>query len=395
MTRTAPSKHSWIDSDVRNWRNNYDGDQNTMGCSAAPMSRLADSINRCLGRYPQPWAMMAWPITANAVVAAENTGSAPFVNFGHRDWVPNARSATVRVAHLERGVNSDHGNSFLTMGENAGANTGWETGWANNLVPKTCEGIGLDFFQLHRGDATNAWAAHGLNTYGGYTPLDICIQDYELHVLDANVAVHDSVEPKRATHNRDILDNLAESIRDTFHDLRRYNQGLQACWMGYGQANAWQYPQTTNAAAIVVTCNATGASGAVNLINSAWNVRNADSPGIDCKAYRCGRGHTGVASGTVIPCTIRVLAELNTAGPAENAHINVHGPVDNVSVEIPSNIGATTYLDWYEVNTGLNTMLDPTNVSNGVNKLDFFGSVANTGTDVLIVRSLLVISDYN
>ena len=100
--------HSWlnVDPSCGNWRNNYDGDQQEMVNRAGPMRQLAESINRCLGRYPMTWAAMAWPITANGAVAGEQNGSAPLANFGRFDLVPNHHEATVRVSTLTSGTNS-------------------------------------------------------------------------------------------------------------------------------------------------------------------------------------------------------------------------------------------------------------------------------------------------
>ena len=50
---------------------------------------------------------------------------------------------------------------------------------------------------------------------------------------------------------------------------------------------------------------------------------------------------------------------------------------------------------WYDANVGVNTVWDPTNCDNGVNKIDLFGRVANTGTDKLYVRAFVVHSDFN
>lgn len=382
--RPTSEKHAWLDIDgeVRNWRNSYDGSQSAMGCRANPVRQIAEAVNRCLGRYPMPWAQMSWPITSNGASACEENGSNPFVNFGRWDYTRNARSASVRVMTLKRSTNAEQ-NSFLEMSHNASEATPIHTDWTND--PRTCADTWCDSFRIDRGAEQNGFVGYGMNTYGGYRALDIVVQDTELAWIDANADVWDSVDPSKATSGREILADLMGNMRAAFHRARMGNHGFQASWMGYGQENAWQDPPQTNECAIVATSNVF-----VNLINQSWTTRNSESPGIECVAYRRGRGHQSVAAGTVIPVSCSFLAESNAAAPAGNAVINVHGAVDTAAVNIPANV-----LQWYTVNVSLNTALDPINAENGVNKLDVYGKVANSGTDTLRVRGVIVHSWTN
>lgn len=391
----CPEAHAWLDvaDTSRNFQLDYDGSPTPMLCKADPLRRLADAVNRCLGRYPAPRMMMAWPYKSPTLAGCETNGSAPLINWATPDYIRNARSGQVRIVSALRSDNAaniDHGGSYACMGHNFAENTPVTTAWAPDLVTNYPRHTTDHIIYTHRGAESNSVREYSLNTYGGYQVLDILHLDDEKASIVTNAAVWDYCTPAAAATGKEILADLAEQIRSTFHRLRAGTKMFQTSWLSYCNSNALQYPTETDERGIVVTSNT-----AVNLINQSWTLRNSDSPGVECHGHYSGRGHTGVASGTVVPCTVRILAEYNTAGPPGNASINVVGPVDWNWVNVLSNTGATSGRAYYAVNVALNTLLDPRNVVNGVNKLDLFGWVANSGTDSLIVRGIYVTSDYN
>lgn len=351
--------------------------------SANPIRKLADSINRCLGRYPMMWASMAWPIVSDTEVASENLGSAPFANFSRYDEVKNGRTATVRVSSFISGSNSGvTGESYLTI-------QGPGDGFSNAETPPTlewssnrslCEDVSYDELSIDRGAETNTWLGYQINTYGGFNPLEIVIQDDDIQVFDTNTDIHEYVESSKATTFREVTSEVPNSMRERIRSFRKTQHGHQAMWMGTYAANVPQYPQETNRSAIVTNSNTY-----VNLMNQAWTERNSESPGIECIAQYRARGAQRTPEGTTVPCTFRALVESNAAGPAGPASIEVRGPMGSASFQVPANTIAE-----YSINLGLNSAYDPINVSNGVNKLDVFGKVSNSGTDSLLLRWFVV-----
>ena len=390
-TVPCPASHAWVDVGgmVRNWTLDYDNTAKVMTARAFPMRRIAEAVNRMQGRYPAPRAMMGWPITAENAASTDTNGSAPLVNWATPDYVRNARTGQVRIATALRSDNIAQ-NCYAAMSHNTSEQTSPYTAWANAQTTNYPGDVFYQSITLSRGDETNTVKQYGLDTHGGYQVLDMIHQDTELQYLQANAAIHDHCVPSLASGGREVLSDLAEQIRLAFHRMRVYNHGFQTSWMGGSRSNALQYPVSTDAAAIIVTSNTP-----VNLINQAWSVSNSDSPGIECHARYAGRGHTGVASGTVVPCTVRISAEYNAAGVAGNAGINVVGPTGYVTIPIIANVGAASGLTYYAGNVGLNTLLDPSNAANGANKIDLFGWVSNSGTDSLIVRGIFAQTCYN
>jgi len=385
MSTTVPcsESHAWVDvsGQARNWTLNYENVAAPMMCRAFPMRQIADATNRALGRYPAPRMMMGWPLTTPTATSSDINGSAPLINWATPDYVRNARTGVVRIATALRSDNSAT-NEYAAMQHNASELTPISTAATNGgAATNYCSQMRYHAIDLSRGAESNSVREYGLSTYGGYQVLDIIHQDSELSFLPTNTASHDFCIPASASGAREVIADLAEQVRSTFHRLRTRNQGFQTSWLAQANSNAYQYPTVTATTGIVVTSNAM-----VNLMNQAWTARNADSPGIECMAHYCGRGLA-----QVIPCTVRIFAEYNAAGVAGNATVNVVGPCDYASVNIPANAG----LIYYAVNVGLNTALDPLNVVNGVNKLDIFGAVANSGTDTLTIRGVFAQSDYN
>jgi hypothetical protein len=383
MSTTVPcsESHAWIDvsGQARNWTRDNADEPAPMMCRAFPMRQVADATNRALGRYPAPRMMMGWPLTSPTTTSADINGSAPLINWATPDYVRNARTGMVRIVTSLRSDNAA-ANSYAAMQHNASESSPVSTA-ATNAASNYCFELRYDVIPLSRGAESNAVREYGLSTYGGYQVLDIIHQDDELTFLPTNTATHDFCIPASASGAREVLSDLAEQVRSSFHRLRTRNQGFQVSWLAQANSNAYQYPTVTATTGIVVTSNAM-----VNLMNQSWNARNSDSPGIECMAQYCGRGLADV-----VPCTVRIFAEYNAAAPAGNAMINVVGPCDYATVNVPANVG----LVYYAVNVGLNTTLNPLNVANGVNKVDIFGSVANSGTDTLIVRGVFAQTDYN
>lgn len=385
MSRTVPSSdsHSWmsVEGQARNWTIDISGTSRPMACRAFPMRQIAEGVNRALGRYPQPRMMMGWPLLTPTQTASDDNGSAPFINWATPDYVRNARTGVVRIATALRNDNAAQ-YSFARMAHNGSENTASITASTNTGKPTNyCYDTFFHTIALSRGAESNAVREYGLNTYGGYQVLDIIHQDEELSAIPMVASTHYYTTPASATGATEVLADLAEQIRGGFHNLRTRNQGFQTSWLAYANSNAWQYPLSTDQTGIIITSNTP-----VNLVNQSWTARNADSPGIECIAQYCGRG-----TADTVPCTVRIFAEYNAAGPAGNATINAVGGCDFATVNIPANVG----LAYYAVNVGLNTVWDPLYTTNGVNKIDIFGTVANTGTDTLVVRGVFAQTDYN
>jgi hypothetical protein len=269
---------------------------------------------------------------------------------------------------------------MASVGGSANGFIGNTSSWTN--VPRTCEGIRYDELEQNRGVESNSFLSYSINTYGGFSIVDLVAQDDELPELDTDI--HEYVDPAQAVSGGEILTTLPDAMRSSMHSMRMAQHGWQSMWLGYGQENAWQYPSTTNQCAIVTTSNTF-----VNLLNQSWNVRNADSPGIECVAYMRGRGHQNVASGTVMVCSVKALIEINS-GQNGGGVLNIQGPLASTAQTV---YGNSTQL--VELNVGLNTALTPYYTTNGVNKIDMYGRVLNSGTDSLIVRWFTVHSFTN
>lgn len=387
--------HSWVDvtGTARNWRNNYGGTPAEMTCCADTMRALAEQTNRILGRYPQPTFMMGWPAVVgdpDPSTSAETAGSDPFINWAHQDYTPNARSGEVRIVSAYRSDNTQT-NSFAWMSHNGMEQTALHQSWAEALHTNYFIDAFYETIEVSRGNATNTQRNRGLSTYGGYQVLDIVEQDSVLLALDSNAAIHESVYPNQAKQGHEVLSDIAAATRSGVHSARKYNHGVQATWAGYGTGDAWTYPAATDQHAMVCRSTAT-----VNLINQAWTVTNANSPGVTCKTLYCGRGHLSIPSGTVAPVNCHFLVEANTATAHNGCCINVRSSMgDYTVINIPSNIGAASGLGWVYGVVGVNTMWDPTNTAGSEPKVDLMSCVPNAATDTVYVRSILIASEYN
>lgn len=338
---------------ARNWRQTPEGTDVRMANRADALAAVGEATNRTLGRHPAIHFHMPQPITSVDATQADATGAVPLYRWLRPDYWANGRSYDVRFLVAPR--TSGTGNCYAEYEDGS-----YLTASVNTTVGslQLCQDVRYAQYQVDRGATTSTEYPEGINTYNGFTILDMVVQDDQLDALDSTL--HSVCDTSVAKTGNPVLAGLAEDIRSTFHDARRYNLGMAFCWAAQGVSAT---PGSTDATAIVVT-----SASLVNIIDQSVTTRDENTPGIMCPAYLKGRGVN-----TTVRVDVRVYAESST-----DAIVRFTGPNGYAEVQVSGG------LDWYAGETQhidlSSDSNDLTDVTTARNKIDIMASVTAGGT---------------
>lgn len=351
-----------LSSQCRNWRQDKAGTQRRMGNRATAIGSCRWAINHLA-------ALQARTIFAQAQTKAhaENEGCSTLYQWRQYYLATNAKQRVIRMVILPR-VNAGSGAGQATTSGGAASATNStlvsSVSWPENL--SYAEMIDPeDAADLDASDET-------LSTTNGYTICDVVVQDRELDELDTDVDA--CVRSYLATAGEDLLADQFEACRGAFHDIRSRNMGMEIFWAAANTPSGYA-DWTTLAGEGDHRGMRVESLTYVNLLDQSHATRTADSPGINCPAYRCGIGPDAYVW---MRCSALGLAE------AAGCYVKFEGPTSPASpnyceLEIPT---GTPNWSADEVAIVLNTEAADDDVTTARNKVDVFGKTSDLGEEV-------------
>lgn len=365
-----------VTGSCRNWIQDYDDGDKRQSSKADAVKLLAESLNRALARYPRVTFRQTQPITSPNTHDADNVGAAPLYRWMVRDNVPNANVSHVRAVVLTRQVENVQASNGYAAREAGGtvSVTPVHTGSINQA--NICKDVFAASYDVNRAGAAEDHAVEGINTYGGYTMLDVVVQDREWYALDSGV--RDVVLPDQARVGGVVMSDLPSNIAAKLDRLRRNNLPIHACWSARSDGGDWINVSSSNAHGVVGTNTVLA-----NLQDLSCDARSATSPGITCAGYLAGRGLETVPAGQTVKLECRVFATSNVANSDEPANIVAWGPCGNVAIPITANVAP----EWYGNGVAfvyLNSAIKYVDNTIQRNKVDLFHAVASAGDSVRV-----------
>lgn len=332
-----------------------------MGNKVAAVETLVNALNHILGHTPRVLFQMGW----QGIAAVAD----PLAQWRFTDDAHNER--TWRFLFEVKPPSSV---STASYGQRWG-DTSTQT--AGHLVTNSAPAWPDDY----RADATNDYArgassdaigTHGVSTFDGYYPVDICVHSKPSGKLDAANELYCPPAPMAYS---EVLANIVEWIRAKFHDVRTTHLPMVSTYCAQ-QAGASD-PVAADGGdvdGLLVT-----STTYVNLFDSSVTSRTATSPGDLVHAQYNGRGNETKDDGKKVPCQIYVLYRVSGGGTGA---FKVIGP-DHVTGNNSENTTLTgSSAVWTNLTDEiyLNAASDSTtDTSTARNKLDFHAKVT-TGT---------------
>lgn len=343
----------------RNWTQDKTGAQRRMGNKATAIGSVRWAINHLA-------ALQARTIFAQCQTEAnaENEGASTLYQWRQYYLSTNAKQRVIRMVLLPR-VNAGSGAGQATTSGGAASATNStlvsSASWPENLTYSEMLDP-EDAPDLDKSDET-------LSTTNGYTICDVVVQDRELDELDTDVDA--CVRSYLATAGEELLADQFEACRGAFHDIRSRNMGMEIFWAAANTPTGYADWTTLSGEGDHRGMRVESLTY-VNLLDQTHTARTADSPGINCPAYRCGIGPDAYVW---MRCSALGLAE------AADCYVKFEGPDSPVSpncceLEIP-----TGTVGWSEDDGAivLNTEAADEDTTTERNKVDVSGKTADLG----------------
>lgn len=369
---------------ARNFVQDQNAYQRRMGNSVSALRELGARVNH-LGAFSPRVSF------AQSVREADIEPYGSNILFATQSYVvpPNGQNFVVRALTLPRIYDTtDNAIMRVVMGLVAGGyQEDSSQANAGSTAPRWPEDLLFSQARMTRleGDAPRPMF---IQTFGGYTIVDMCVQDESVPTLDTGV--HAAVRVGLGSGGREALWDLPEEIRYAFERLRTGNLPVMFQWHARGTPAGWatsaDLPAGGDHRGMLVT------SGTfVNLFDQTVTERSATSPGFYCPACYTGIGHESKAAGQSIGVKISVFATVEGVyNPEVTSTVRLVGPthvVENNYVDISIPAGSSP--DWYTSASllSLNTMSSDDDTTTARNKVDPLAKVG-VGGDKMIVYAV-------
>ena len=372
----APYRFSYLDMAqvCENWDQNDSGTDVRMVNKADAVKMLCNTLNRLLARYPRIMWSQGYCLQDDAGTPItdapdDSSSSDPLMVSTYYDGVANGRKYVHRI--LSHSRNAGTGNAYLED-DVSGETTPYNDETLTQLYP--CELFFDSKIRSTRGAATDAEVEAQVNSYNGYTIMDIVCQDESINTLDSDT--HDAVDPSLVTSGDLVLADVLEDIRSKFHSLRTENLPVVLDWHAYAVGGTWQTSASINELVIGTTSTSYG-----NILDTSVTSRTTTSPGVTCPAQYCGRGNLSAATAAVenVRLQWRVFGSAATA----NGTVKIIGPDhvagNNDEITISSG-GAPAWCGTRSNYISLNAGAADTETGTEQNKVDIHFKVAAGGT---------------
>lgn len=356
-----------IDHLCQNWTVDIDGIDRRQGNHAKAGTIIGSTVNHLLGRHPR---ILFWGAIPVDDVWSDLNARDPLFRWKYDDSVKTARTWTVRALTVPRvTANAEFANAYLTREGDSTSNTAYFN--LNVATTNWFYDVAIQEMQVTRGAETNALVEEGLSAFGGYRVLDVVVYEDELYDLDSDI--HWYVDTGAARTREKVLADLPEQVRARLHDLRTKTLPQLISWCAQGGPSGWGTPNSPgDATGMVVNSDLDGNATWVNLLDHDYAARTANTPGVSCPVYRCGRGAETTPAGNAVKMTLYVIAAA-TAG-ATGASVRLESYISNATLNV-----SNTAADWLTFPTmlELNSAVVDTSRDAERNKVDILGKVTN------------------